>query len=232
MECWNNGVMVRDQEKLTPQVKICGITQVEQALWCTDLGADAIGCVFYPKSPRHLTEKKAQEITDVLPDHVTSVGVFVGNTYQEIMEKVEKCNLRAVQLHGKESPELVQQLKKENLIVIKALFIDGTPALEDVKSYDASGYIVECSGGPLPGGNALAWNWDQAKAFGGEHPLILAGGLSPKNVKQAIQDSMPDAIDVSSGVESSPGIKDLDKIKTFIDAVRQAKTSRPLREIY
>ena len=91
---------------------------------------------------------------------------------------------------------------------------------------------MECSGGPLPGGNALAWNWDQAKAFGGEHPLILAGGLSPKNVRQAIQDSMPDAIDVSSGVESSPGIKDFDKIKTFIDAVRQAKTSRPLKEIY
>jgi phosphoribosylanthranilate isomerase len=224
--------MVREQEKFTPQVKICGITQIEQALWCTDLGADAIGCVFFPKSPRHVSDDKAREISDALPNHVTSVGVFVGKTYQEIMGKVEKCNLRAVQLHGKESPELVQQLKKENLIVIKALFIDGTPALEDVASYEASGYIVECSGGPLPGGNALAWNWDKAKAFGGEYPLILAGGLSPENVKQAIQDSMPDAVDVSSGVESSPGIKDLDKIKTFIDAVRQAKTSRPLREIY
>ena len=224
--------MVSDQEKFTPQVKICGITQVDHALQCAELGADAIGCVFYPKSPRHVSDDKAREISDALPNHVTSVGVFVGKTYQEIMEKVEKCNLRAVQLHGKESPELVQRLRAENLIVIKALFIDGTPALEDVASYEASGYIVECSGGPLPGGNALTWNWDQAKAFGGEYPLILAGGLSPENVKQAIQDSMPDVVDVSSGVESSPGIKNFNKIKTFIDTVRQAKTSRPLRRIY
>ena len=215
-----------------PQIKICGITHVDHALWCAELGADAVGCVFFPKSPRHISDDKAREISDALPDHVTSVGVFVGKTYDEIMGKVEKCNLRAVQLHGKESPELVQRLRAENLIVIKALFIDGTPSLEDVKSYDASGYIVECSGGPLPGGNAIAWNWNKAKAFGDEHPLILAGGLSPENVKKAIQDSMPDAVDASSGVESSPGIKDLDKIKTFIDTVRQAKTSRPFRKIY
>jgi len=215
-----------------PQIKICGITQVEHALWCAELGADAIGCVFFPKSPRHVSDDKAREISDSLPNHVTSVGVFVSKTYQEIMDKVEKCNLRAVQLHGKESPELVHRLKKENLIVIKALFIDGTPSLEDVKSYDASGYIVECSGGPLPGGNALAWNWDKAKALGDEYPLILAGGLSPENVKQAIQDSMPDAVDVSSGVESSPGVKDLDKIKAFIDAVSKTRAKRVLKKIY
>ena len=226
--------MINDHPKSNdhPQIKICGITQVDHAICCAELGADAIGCVFYPKSPRHLTEKKAREISDVLPDHVTSVGVFVGKTYQEIMEKVEICNLRAVQLHGNESPELVQRLRSENLIVIKALFIDGTPSLEDVKSYDASGYIVECSGGPLPGGNALAWNWDKAKALGSEHPLILAGGLSPENVKQAIQESMPDAVDVSSGVESSPGIKDFNKIRTFIDTVRQVKICKSLRKIY
>ena len=220
------------KSNIHPQIKICGITQVDHALQCAELGADAIGCVFFPKSPRHVSDDKAREISDALPNHVTSVGVFVGKTYQEIMEKVENCNLRAVQLHEKESPELVQRLRAKNLIVIKALFIDGTPSLEDVKSYEASGFIVECSGGPLPGGNALTWNWDKARAFGDEHPLILAGGLSPENVKQAIQDSMPDAVDVSSGVESSPGIKDLDKIKTFIAAVRQAKTSRPLRKIY
>jgi len=226
--------MINDHPKSNdyPQIKICGITQVDHAIRCAELGADAIGCVFFPKSPRHLTEKKAREISDALPNHVTSVGVFVGKTYQEIMEKVEICNLRAVQLHGNESPELVQRLRAENLIVIKALFIDGTPALDDVASYDASGYIVECSGGPLPGGNAFAWNWDKAKAFGSEHPLILAGGLSPENVKQAIQDSMPDAVDVSSGVESTPGIKDPDKIKTFIDTVRQVKICKSLRRIY
>ena len=215
-----------------PQIKICGITQVDHALRCAELGADAIGCVFFPKSPRHVSDDKAREISDALPNHVSSVGVFVGKTYKEIMEKVEKCNLRAVQLHGKESPELVQRLRVKNLIVIKALFIDGTPSLDDVASYEASGFIVECSGGPLPGGNALTWNWDQAKPFGEEHPLTLAGGLSPENVQQAIQDSMPDAVDVSSGVESSPGIKDFNKIKTFIDAVRQTKASRSLRKIY
>ena len=224
--------MVSGQEKFTPQVKICGITQVEQALWCAELGADAVGCVFYPKSPRYLTEEKARDICRALPGHLTAVGVFFGKTYPEIMEKVEKYRLRAVQLHGRESPELVRQLKKENLIVIKALFIDGTPDLDDAASYQASGYIVECTGGPLPGGNAMAWNWNESRAFGQKHPLILAGGLSPENVQQAVQDSMPDAVDVSSGVESSPGIKDFDRIKAFIDAVRQTKTSRSLRKIY
>lgn len=121
-------MMVGKKSKFTPQIKICGITEVDHALQCAVLGADAIGCVFFPKSPRHISDDKAREISDALPNHVTSVGVFVGKTYQEIMKKVEKCNLRAVQLHGKESPELVQRLKKENLIVIKALFIDGIPS--------------------------------------------------------------------------------------------------------
>ena len=224
--------MINNQKGFSIQIKICGITEVEQAVWCAELGADAIGCVFFPKSPRHLKVETAKEICRALPDRVTPVGVFVNRSHTETMRAVETCGLKAVQLHGQEPPELLQKLKKENLVVIKALFINGAPSLDEAEAYDASGYIVECSGGPLPGGNAMVWNWDKAKAFGKAHPLILAGGLSPENVTQAIRESMPDAVDVSSGVESSPGIKDFDKIKSFIHAVKQEKISRPLRSIY
>lgn len=202
-----------------PQVKICGITRVEDALGCVSLGADAIGCVFYPKSPRHLTLDRAREICSAVSEQVKTVGVFVNETFSTIMEHVEYCHLTSVQLHGHESFELVQRLRDENVHVIKALFVCGTPSLENVSEYPASVFLVECGQGKLPGGNALTWNWERAKRFGKKHPLIIAGGLSPENVLQAIYASAPDAVDVSSGVESDPGKKDLDKVRAFMDKI-------------
>ena len=202
-----------------PQVKICGLTRVEQALQCVALGADAIGCVFYPKSPRHLTNDRAREICSAVTDHVKTVGVFVNESFSSIMNHVERCHLSTVQLHGQESPELVRRLRNQNLQVIKALFIDGNPSLKDAENYPASAFLVECGQGRLPGGNALQWNWDQARSFGEKHPLIIAGGLSPENVSHAIRVSWPHAVDVSSGVESSPGHKDIDKVTLFLNAV-------------
>ena len=215
-----------------PQVKICGLTRVEHALKCADLGADAIGCVFYPKSPRHLTDERAGEICSAVRDRVKTVGVFVNETFSSIMKRVECCQLSAVQLHGQESPELVRRLCNQNLRVIKALFIDGNPSLNDAENYPASAFLVECGRGKLPGGNALQWNWDQARSFGEKHLLILAGGLSHENVSHAIKVSSPHAVDVSSGVESSPGHKDIDKVSLFLDAVFKCGVNKNGKKIF
>ena len=216
----------------TPQVKVCGLTQVEEALGCAALGVDAIGCVFFPPSPRHISEKRAREICLALPAKVKKVGVFVNETFSNIMQKVDRCFLSVVQLHGQESPELVSRLRRENLLVIKALFINAKPSLEEVSNYEASAYLVECGKGTLPGGNALKWNWEKAKSFGDKHPLILAGGLAPENVSQAIFAAVPDAVDVSSGVESAPGRKDLVAVASFMDAVSQCNLEKKLRKIF
>ncbi|MBU2521549.1 MAG: phosphoribosylanthranilate isomerase [Proteobacteria bacterium] len=215
-----------------PQVKVCGLTRVEEAVGCADLGANAIGCVFFPKSPRHLSEIQAKEISMALPSEVKKVGVFVNESFPNIMHKVEFCRLNAVQLHGRESPELVSKLLKENLLVIKALFIEGKPTLDEAETYEASAFLVECGRGVLPGGNAIEWDWKKVKSFGNKYPMILAGGLAPENISHAVSVSMPDAVDVSSGVESAPGQKDLGKVKSFLKAVSMCELKKTLRKIF
>jgi len=215
-----------------PQVKICGLTRVDEALACVELGAAAIGCVFYPRSPRHLSDEQARTICLSLPPRICSVGVFVNEDFSSIMGKVERCGLKAVQLHGAESQDLVKRLMGEGLRVIKALFVNGVPALDAAPSYSASAYLVECAGGPLPGGNAKTWDWSAAASLGAGHSLILAGGLSPENVGRAIQAASPDALDVSSGVELSPGRKDIEKVKLFLEAVVASKCSGKRRIVF
>jgi len=132
----------------------------------------------------------------------------------------------AVQLHGSESPEVVGLLRREGLFVIKALFADRSPLLDEGAPYSPSAFLVECGRGPLPGGNAQDWDWGRAGPFAERHPLILAGGLTPENAAQAVRAALPDAVDVSSGVEAGPGRKDLRKIERFIAAVKTASARR------
>ena len=146
----------------TPQIKVCGLKRVEEALECAMIGVNAIGLVFYPKSPRNVTEKQAREISAALPSEIKTVGVFVNETFSNIMQKVERCRLKAVQLHGQGSPGMVSLLRNENILVIKALFTENSPCLEDVSKYDASAFLLECGKGVLPGGNAMQWNWKKA----------------------------------------------------------------------
>ncbi len=218
----------------TPQVKICGLTRVDEAIKCAELGPAAIGFVFFKKSPRNVSILQAKEISINLPDNISRVGVFVNESFEYIMERVEKCQLNAVQLHGLESPDLVDSLIKEDLIVIKCLYVESEPFLKDVSTFNATGYLVECAKGILPGGNALSWNWGKAKNFGETHPFILAGGLNIENVTEATTSSPPDAVDISTGVESKPGRKDITKIKAFIEAVSQSsiQEKNKLRRIF
>jgi phosphoribosylanthranilate isomerase len=216
----------------SPQVKICGLTRVDEAVACAELGANAIGCVFYPPSPRNLTDDRAREISLALPPTVCSVGVFVDEDFAGIMKRVEVCRLGAVQLHGREPAELASRLAREGIVVIKSLFVNGSPALSEAAFYGASGYLIECAGGLLPGGNAKAWNWENACSLSKEYPVVLAGGLTPENVTRAIGCAMPDAVDVSSGVELSPGRKDVKKVERFLEAVARCNLSKPPRIIF
>lgn len=219
--------------KNIPQVKICGLTSVETAIQCVELGADAIGCVFYPKSPRNITDAQAKEICAALPPDVVSVGVFVNETFEFIMGKVERCGLKAIQLHGVEPPEFVSRLHNENLIVIKGLYIEGNPSTEQASQFkDASAFLIECGRGKLPGGNAKAWNWRLAGGLKTDYPMILAGGLTPDNVCHAIAAALPDAVDVSSGVESAPGQKDMVKAAAFMDAVSRCEMKQKPKRIF
>jgi phosphoribosylanthranilate isomerase len=210
-----------------PQIKICGLTNVDEAIQCADLGANAIGFVFYPKSPRFVSDEIARDISNSVAGKVKTVGVFVNETYEHMMQKIEFCSLSAVQLHGQESPALVEQLRKENIAVIKTLFIRDTPSFGDIQEYDVSAYLVEYAQGPLPGGNALAWPWQQVSPIGRNYPLVLAGGLNSDNVAEAIIAALPNAIDVSSGVEQSPGKKDLKKVSALTDAVAGCASKLP-----
>lgn len=215
-----------------PQIKICGLTRVEDALKCAELGADAVGMVFYKNSPRYVSPEKAKAICRALPASVAKVGVFVNEPLAALQHIALSCGLTVLQLHGNEPPKFVRELMEHGFPVIKGLYVEARPSIKQADTYGASAYLVECARGEMPGGNAMTWNWREAADFGKFHPLILAGGLKPENVAQAIEAAMPDAVDVSSGVESAPGKKDMYQIKQFIEAVQRTDVQRELRRIF
>lgn len=214
------------------QVKICGITRIKDAAACVRHGADAIGFVFYKKSPRYVSSDQARRIIQTLPADLCKVGIFVNESYDTITDIVKRCGLTAVQLHGRETAALIEQLRRQNLIVIKGLYLEGEPSIDGADDFAASAFLVECKKGVLPGGNAMTWDWGAAAEFGCRYPLVLAGGLSPDNVVQAMGAAEPDAVDVSSGVEAAPGIKDSKLIGAFIAAVKNHGLLRPPRRIF
>lgn len=227
-----NPQTVETRNRQIPQVKICGLTSAEQAAACAAAGADAIGIVFYLKSPRYIDTRQAVKICSALPEGVARVGVFVDAAYDTIMAAVDACGLTAVQLHGRESPAFVRRMADTSVTVIKALYAQSDPGLDLAPSYRAAGYLVECKRAALPGGNALSWNWSAAQGFSNRYPMVLAGGLTPENVSEAVAAAQPDAVDVSSGVESRPGLKNIDRVRTFIDAVSKCQSDHPLRRIF
>jgi len=209
--------MIKNSINKKPWIKICGLTDPDNAIGCASLGADAIGLVFYKKSPRNVSMQQAARISKALPAHIKTIGVFVNAAYEDIMEKVNQCGLKGVQLHGNEPPALVNRLVKENLLVIKALFAAKKPFLNQVLQYDSASFIlVEYGKGVLPGGNAEAWDYEISCQLKTKTGIVLAGGLGPENIKEAIHTAKPAGVDVSSSVEKSHGVKDLDLVKDFI----------------
>ena len=196
-------------------VKICGITRAEDARLAVSLGATAIGFIFWPSSPRAISPLRARAIVDALPASVTTVGVFVNAGRDEIEAAADEANLQAVQLHGDETPDLARSLSRR---VIKAIPLTGDID-ERVNDWPGTMLLLDAHDPAKRGGTGRVIDWDRAAAIARAHDIILAGGLGPGNVADAVARVRPAGIDVSSGVESSPGIKDPGKLRALFDAL-------------
>ena len=201
-------------------VKICGITRPEDALAAARAGAHAIGLVFYAKSPRHVTPARAAEIIRVLPPFVTTVGLFVNATAEEVRAALAEAPVGLLQFHGDETPEFCRQFKRP---YVKAVRVKaGVDLLQYAQEYhDAKALLLDAYVEGLHGGSGAAFDWSLIPR-GLPLPVILSGGLTPENVTEAVRRVRPSAVDVSSGVESAKGIKDAQKIAAFIKGVRNA----------
>lgn len=201
-------------------VKICGITRPEDALAAARAGAHAIGLVFYAKSPRHITPARAAAIIRVLPPFVTTVGLFVDATAEEVRATLAEAPVGLLQFHGDETPAFCRQFKRP---YVKAVRVKaGVDLLQYAQDYhDAKALLLDAYVEGLHGGSGAAFDWSLIPR-GLPLPVILSGGLTPENVAEAVRRVRPSAVDVSSGVESSKGIKDAQKIAAFIKGVRNA----------
>ena len=195
------------------KVKICGITSLDDARMAVDAGADALGFVFYDKSPRYINPVAAAKIIAKLPPFVQTVGLFVNEEVEQVNWTADFCGLDVVQLHGDESPEDCLEVKRR---VIKVFRIQNIVSIEPLKKYQVSGYLLDAWCPDCYGGTGKTFNWEVAAAARQYGRIILAGGLSADNVAEALQAVQPYAVDVSSGVESAPGKKDAEKVKMFI----------------
>lgn len=198
--------------------KICGITRIEDALAAAEAGADAIGLVFYPQSPRAVTIERARAIIAALPPFVTTVGLFVDASRCELGEILDAVPLDLLQFHGDES---AADCEGHNRPYIKALRVKaGDDIAAQIDSYaNASGILLDTFVAGVPGGTGQAFDWSLVPR-GLNRPIILAGGLTSGNVRVAIDQVRPYAVDVSGGVEASKGIKDSEKIRAFMRAVK------------
>jgi len=176
--------------------------------------------------------QRAREISSELPERTARVGVFVDAPFEFVMRRVNTCGLTMVQLHGSEFPGMIAKLQKSGVAVIKSLFLEREPGFSRAGRYPAGAYLLECGRGELPGGNALAWDFEKAGRFGKSRPMILAGGLSPGNVSAAIRSAGPDAVDVSSGVEAAPGVKDPHLVRLFLENVHKTHSNQRNRRIF
>jgi phosphoribosylanthranilate isomerase len=206
------------------RIKICGITNLEDARMAVDAGADALGFVFVATSPRAVSPRHVAEIARNLPARILRVGVFVNAAPTTILQTVSACRLDAVQLHGDESPEFCDAMAP--FPVWKAFRVRGREALQQLAPYRdvTAAWLLDSFVEGQPGGTGATFNWDLAReAQRLAHPVVLAGGLTPENVAEAVRQVGPAAVDVSSGVEGSPGRKDAEKVRRFIAAARSVE---------
>jgi phosphoribosylanthranilate isomerase len=212
-------------------IKICGTTNLEDALMAVEAGADAVGFVFYEKSPRNISLEAAREIVHKLPERVDKIGVFVNEPPERVSTVADEVGLTAVQFHGDE-----YQKPGDNVVNRTAFF--ALPAIEMVREWRRGGVFVTFAGFPnlagilldsgtreQRGGTGKPFSWGEAHSFvtavGALHPVVIAGGLTPENVRWAIGFLKPWGVDVVSGVEARPGKKDPDRVRAFVRAVRE-----------
>ncbi len=202
------------------KIKICGITNKEDALWAVNLKVDALGFIF-ADSPRRVSPEIVQAIIELLPPFISSVGVFVNEDREKVKEIAENCGLTTLQFHGQESSSYCKEFKQK---VVKTFRVKDKSVLEKAVQYQdkVDGYLLDTYSPSKYGGTGKTFDWSIAKEikeFG--LPTILSGGLNSENIKEAISEVEPYAVDVSSGVEERPGKKSLEKLIDFVRIVRE-----------
>ncbi|MBI4484019.1 MAG: phosphoribosylanthranilate isomerase [Acidobacteria bacterium] len=205
------------------KIKICGITNYRDAVLAVDLGAHALGFNFYRPSPRYILPADAAAISRKLPPFVHTVGVFVNEAQEEVVELARDLRLSFVQLHGDETPDYVAGLKGPG--VIKTIRVGNRSDLRAIGSFRFDALLLDSRDDRLFGGTGRSFEWDLARRAKKYGPVILSGGLSPDNVSDAIRTAQPDAVDVCSGVEKRPGIKDAARLKAFVLRVLETDIS-------
>ncbi len=203
------------------RVKICGITNSGDALLAAELGANALGFIFYKRSPRYVAPDKARHIIGQLPPFVATVGVFVDEDAGAVREIASLAGLDWLQLHGSESPDYCRSLGRR---VIKGFRVKGDEIYAQISAYQGAvqAFLLDTYKPGTLGGTGETFDWELARQVNKCGPIILAGGLTPDNVAQAINIAQPSAVDVASGVEKEPGKKDPEKLRAFLAAVRKA----------
>ena len=202
------------------KIKICGIKTLNDALAAIEAGADYLGFNFYPKSVRFIEKDACAEITSVLKNeypHIELVGVFVNSSVEDVKDILEDCSLDLAQLHGDETAETLNELEGKAFKAFR-----GIPEnINGFERQDAPAFLVDASVKGLYGGTGVAADWNGAAELAKKYQLLLAGGLTPENVADAVRQVKPWGVDVASGVESAPGEKDAAKMKAFVQAVRE-----------
>ncbi len=209
------------------RVKICGITDCDDAMVTVEAGADMLGFIFYPPSPRSVTPARARRVIEQVhraSRTIWTVGVFVDEEPDVVRRTVDACGLDGVQLHGKEPPEMVETFMDEGLRVLKAFRVRNSGSLTAMDQYHPTAFLLDAYVPDRHGGTGRTFNWSLAVKAKIHRPVLLAGGLNPDNVAEAVRAVHPWGVDTASGVEASPGLKDHDKVRQFIAAAKEERT--------
>jgi phosphoribosylanthranilate isomerase len=207
--------------KYRTRIKVCGITEPEDARAAVAAGADGLGFIFVPQSPRNIEPERVREIVGELPPLVDAVGVFVDQELEVVEEIIHYCGLSVVQLHGAEPPEYCDTISCR---VVKSFAVHTATQSDELAPYAESvnGFLLDTFHAGMAGGTGTTFDWGLIEQVKPPGPFILAGGLTPDNVGEAIKQVKPFAVDVNSGVEYQPGRKDTDKLQKFVQEVRKA----------
>ena len=208
------------------KVKICGITDLRDALKAHELGADYVGFIFFKNSPRRVEAEHARVIIEDLPNELPKVGLFLDQDLEEVRNTAGKCHLDLIQLHGDEDPGYCGSLRKD-FKIIKSFKVKDKTSVENVDKYEeVDYYLFDTYVKGVPGGTGISFNWGILSGWEFKKPVFLAGGLTPRNVEEAIKKVTPFAVDIASGVEKSPGKKDYRLLKEFIDNAKKNENTR------
>ncbi len=199
-------------------VKICGITDIGDAYWAVEFGADALGFIFYPKSQRYIAPERAKKILQKIPGSIAGVGVFVNQEIEAVREIVSFCGLHLIQLHGDESPQYCAHFPRSSLI--KTISHWAEERIQEIENYAVRAILVDAHEPDHYGGTGKNSDWPLASKVKKIRPLILAGGLNKENIRRAMETVGPDAVDINSGVETMPGKKDPLKIREIMEIIR------------